>query len=254
MSPSSLIHDIRTMGLRGAMRYYRKRIDESFWVLIDRSFDRRYNVDTAGHIDLPDLSISSPNVAMGAYYEPIPEKILRQFVAELPIRHEDFTLIDCGSGKGRALLVAAEYPFRRIVGVEFARELHEITCRNFQTYRNPRQKCFALESLCEDAVHYAWPEEPAVIFMFGTFMPPLLRSVLDGLVASLEAKPRETYLVYYSANPVGVQMVRDLGWECRQLQTRFTLADRDPQKRVALVLHHTGKPIAQACAEECSHA
>ena len=34
------------------------------------------------------------------------------------LNFRDFTFIDLGSGKGRTLLMASDYPFRRIVGVE----------------------------------------------------------------------------------------------------------------------------------------
>src|SRR5689334_23652607 len=35
-----------------------------------------------------------------------------------------FTFVDIGSGKGRVLLMAAEYPFPHIIGVELLPELH----------------------------------------------------------------------------------------------------------------------------------
>jgi tRNA G46 methylase TrmB len=33
--------------------------------------------------------------------------------------YSQYTFIDVGSGKGRVLFVAAEYPFRKVIGVEF---------------------------------------------------------------------------------------------------------------------------------------
>jgi hypothetical protein len=53
-------------------------------------------------------------------------------MAALPWRPEDFTVIDFGSGKGRALIVASECPFRRIIGVEFALELHRDAQQNIR--------------------------------------------------------------------------------------------------------------------------
>src|SRR5947208_15284999 len=38
----------------------------------------------------------------------------------------DFTFIDLGSGKGRTLLMASDYPFRRILGVELLAGLDQL--------------------------------------------------------------------------------------------------------------------------------
>src|SRR5208282_3142443 len=58
----------------------------------------------------------------------------------------DFVFLDLGSGKGRTLLMASDYPFRRIVGVELLPALHQAAQDNLRQYRNESQKCFALES------------------------------------------------------------------------------------------------------------
>jgi len=44
----------------------------------------------------------------------------------------DFIFIDLGSGKGRTLLMASDYPFRRIVGVELLLALHQIAQENLE--------------------------------------------------------------------------------------------------------------------------
>ena len=52
-------------------------------------------------------------------------------MASLEIDFSQFTFIDIGSGKGRALLLAAEYPFRRVVG---SRTAAGIECRGRGKY------------------------------------------------------------------------------------------------------------------------
>jgi hypothetical protein len=48
--------------------------------------------------------------------------VLRETLAALPIAYDKFAFVDCGSGKGRTLLIASEFPFKFIIGVEFAAE------------------------------------------------------------------------------------------------------------------------------------
>ena len=62
--------------------------------------------------------------------------------------------------------MASEYPFRRIVGVELLPELHQIAQENLARYKSESQKCFALEAVCGDAIDFAFPVEPLVIFLF----------------------------------------------------------------------------------------
>src|SRR5580704_10173983 len=62
-----------------------------------------------------------------------------------------FVFLDSGSGKGRTLLMASDYPFRRILGVELLPALHRAAQENLGKYRSESQKCFKLESICGDA-------------------------------------------------------------------------------------------------------
>ena len=65
-----------------------------------------------------------------------------------------FAFVDMGSGKGRALLVASELPFAKIVGVELSQELHQIAEENVRRYRPESQLCTAFFLHCMNAVEY----------------------------------------------------------------------------------------------------
>jgi predicted RNA methylase len=110
----------------------------------------------------------------------------------LPIRYDEFTLIDIGSGKGRVVLIAAQLPFRRIIGVEFASELHDVAVSNVQRVRpnDPR-----LELVCQDVTDYEFPDEPLVLYFYGPFFAPTMRTVMERVTQSLRASPRRAYLV-----------------------------------------------------------
>src|SRR6266568_2759489 len=82
------------------------------------------------------------------------------------LNFRDFTFVDLGSGKGRTLLMAADYPFRRVVGVELLPDLHRIAEENIRKYKGDSQKCFAIESQCGDARDFVFPPEPLVLYLF----------------------------------------------------------------------------------------
>ncbi len=114
------------------------------------------------------------------------------------IDFQDFVFMDLGSGKGRTLLMASDYPFRRITGVELLPALHQIAQENLAQYSNPAQKCFALESICADANDFPFPDDPLVIYMFNPLPESGMRRVCHNLEQSLRARPRPIYVLYHN--------------------------------------------------------
>jgi hypothetical protein len=110
----------------------------------------------------------------------------------------DFTFIDLGSGKGRTLLMASDYPFRRIVGVELLPALHRIAQENVSRYRSAAQTCFSVEAVCADARQFVFPAEPLVVYLFNPLPEAGLKRVVANLDESLRAQPRATYVLYYN--------------------------------------------------------
>jgi SAM-dependent methyltransferase len=161
-----------------------------------RVYDWRHNVDTCGDANLDGLTISGTNAGHGVFYHPSHPKFLSQVLSSLGIDYEKFTFVDLGSGKGRVLLVASEFPFREIVGVEFARELHEIASVNVKNYRSSSQKCKNINCVHQDAVDFKFPLTPLVLYLSNPFRPAVLIPVLQNLQASLDAHPRDALLLY----------------------------------------------------------
>jgi SAM-dependent methyltransferase len=110
----------------------------------------------------------------------------------------DFIFIDLGSGKGRTLLMASDYPFRRILGVELLPALHQIAQENLSKYHGETQKCFALESVCADAVQFAFPAEPMVLYLFHPLPEAGLARVIANLAQSLQMNPRAVHVLYHN--------------------------------------------------------
>jgi predicted RNA methylase len=102
----------------------------------------------------------------------------------------NYTFVDLGSGKGRILFLAAEYPFRRILGVEFGKELHEDAKKNIEAFRHPAQQCNNIESVNMDASDYQFPNENLAIYLFNPFGADVMEKVLANLAMSLQRNPR----------------------------------------------------------------
>lgn len=110
----------------------------------------------------------------------------------------DYTFVDLGSGKGRTLLMASTYPFRRVVGVELLPSLHETALQNLAQYKSGDQKCFAIESVCQDATAFEFPPDPLVLYLFNPLPESGMRAVLRHLEESIRATPRSVHVIYHN--------------------------------------------------------
>jgi SAM-dependent methyltransferase len=131
-------------------------------------------------------------------YQPTEPALFREMMASLPIEFDQFTFVDLGSGKGRTLLMASEYPFRRIVGVELIAELHRAAQQNIRDYRSPTQRCAQIESMLADAREFELPKEPLVLYLFNPLPERALSEVLQRLEKSLAQAPRPVWVVYHN--------------------------------------------------------
>jgi SAM-dependent methyltransferase len=131
-------------------------------------------------------------------YQPTEPALFQEMMASLPIEFDQFTFIDLGSGKGRTLLMASEYPFRRIVGVELIAELHRAAQENIRAYRSSTQRCVQIESVIADAREFELPEEPLVLYLFNPLPERALSDALQRLEKSLIQAPRPVWIVYHN--------------------------------------------------------
>jgi SAM-dependent methyltransferase len=168
------------------------------------AFDREYGVETDGDLEgwtyLSDLEIPSSNWIHGNHYSPIEPVRFRAILKSLELKFEDFVFVDFGSGKGRALLLASEFPFKKIVGVEFSPQLHAVAQANLAKRRGLQRKCDAAESVCCDFLEFPLPSEPSVLFFFNPCNATVLKKTLAKISQSLQANPRELYVVYVAPN------------------------------------------------------
>lgn len=162
----------------------------------DPEFDLQYGTDTDGVILPAEMDVASPNIRFGTRYEATSVDEFAKAMASLPVDPKDFVFVDLGCGKGRALLMASRYPFRRIVGVEYSPSLCSVAKNNIERFELFDRQCQDLRVECVDATSYAFPDEPLVVYMFNPFHEEVMRLVLASLGSSLASNPRETYVVY----------------------------------------------------------
>ncbi|HVZ19382.1 MAG TPA: class I SAM-dependent methyltransferase, partial [Terriglobales bacterium] len=114
----------------------------------------------------------------GAPYQPTDPAEFREMMQAIAIDFSQYTFIDIGSGKGRTLLMASEFPFRQIVGVELLPELHRVAETNIARFSSPEQQCKEIESVCCDARDFVFPDETVLLYLFN----PLPEAAMRGMM------------------------------------------------------------------------
>lgn len=182
--------------LNGAQWYAADALQRVEKWVAGRTFDLWYGVDTYGHIPLDRLDIDSGNVRHAVPYGPVLPRIFDRMLSALCIPHHRYMFVDLGSGKGRALLLAARYPFKLIVGVEFAKDLHEVAVNNVAAYRRRTGRGRNIRCIWGDAMEWTLPSEPLVLYMYNPFGEVLMKQVIENVVRSWNANPRSIFILY----------------------------------------------------------
>jgi SAM-dependent methyltransferase len=152
------------------------------------AFDRDLGVDTAGFDPLWSLVDDPDMIEGGNPYHPVDELDLERALKSLTIDPLRFDFIDVGCGKGRALLVASRFGFRRLIGVEYVPVLAEVAKENLKRLNIGN----ATVVEC-DARQYSFDRDPAVVFLFNPFGRSILETVVERM---LTAAGPELYIVY----------------------------------------------------------
>ena len=174
------------------------------------SFDKTFGVDTSGTVPLSALEIQSSNWIHGVCYGGTERGTFEEIFDGVELRFEDNVFVDLGSGKGKALLLASHFPFKKVIGVEFSDELHRVAVENLRRYAAPQQRCKDLTSICADATAFAYPEENLVVYLYHPFGEAVMAPVIENLKRSVKQTPRDLVVVYN--NPLLGKLWEDAGF------------------------------------------
>jgi hypothetical protein len=171
-------------------------------------FDQLHGTDTSGL--LPNSVIARGTQAhpgdLTAYYGIAPSILrslldlwLQRLHPQAPI--EQTVFLDIGAGKGRAMLLASEYPFLRVEGIELNPQLASIASDNIALWQSGTQANLLapLHLHLGDATTHPLPRTPLLTHLFHPFEAPTLQRFLRHLERQLVRSPRPLDLLYVNA-------------------------------------------------------
>jgi SAM-dependent methyltransferase len=193
-------------------------------------FDERFGVDTSGLMyDLP--SGHSHDAYNNGYFAVAPSvfhAVVQALVDRLGLDLRRFSFVDVGSGKGRALLLASDLPFREVIGTELSPDLDRIARSNIARYKKQTSRAGprpAITSIHGDAAAFSWPAGPLIVYMWNAFERPVMEQVFRNLEESLGVEPRELYLIYM--HPELESTLFSLPWLNPLWREEFLMSEED---------------------------
>jgi hypothetical protein len=171
-------------------------------------FDVRHGTDTSGLLPAKVIArgTDAPLEELTAYYGVAPsilEGILDHWLQRTFPLHsiENYTFLDVGAGKGRALLLASQFPFASVEGVELNGPLANIAQANIDLWlRDPLAAPLAPITLHHaDATLHPLPKTPTLAFLFHPFETPVLRRFLRHVESHLAHHPNAFDLLYVNS-------------------------------------------------------
>lgn len=168
---------------------------------VQHPFDRKHGVQTSGLIPGRFLkSGHSHDRHSTAYFGVAPSvfhALIKRWRRTRPIAPiEEFTFFDLGSGMGRAVLLASEYPFRKVIGVELNPVLAGMGRRNLRVWRAGHRACSPVQLVRGDAVSARIPRGPCLVFLFNPFGESVMRRLAKYFAATFVNRPGQLDLLY----------------------------------------------------------
>jgi SAM-dependent methyltransferase len=173
-------------------------------------FDLAHGVHTSGLVPSGHLTTGHRNDEhITAYYGVAPSilrtliQLWRETVPPHPIH--SYTFVDIGAGKGRALLIASEFSFREIVGIELNPAMTAIAQLNLRHWEQAHAADITAPSIAhvqialQDALDYTFPLTPTLIFLFHPFEAPVLKALLRRIETQFAKRSNTLDILYVNA-------------------------------------------------------
>jgi SAM-dependent methyltransferase len=166
-------------------------------------FDLLHGVETSGLIAAGNLITGHPNDAHVTAYYGVAPSILRTLIdqwraTDPPHPLSRYTFLDIGAGKGRAMLVASEFPFHQIIGIELNPVMADIAQLNIDRWHEGHNTA-PLLLFEQDALEFDLPHTPTLGFLFHPFEAPVLKKLLRRIETAFAKHPGTFDLLYVNS-------------------------------------------------------
>jgi hypothetical protein len=167
-------------------------VKECYFRFFDNYYEKYFDVSTKGFVTMEELGIKNHE---SVDYSSVHYKHIFNMLKKLPIETHDSTLLEYGCGKGRAIITAAAFQFKKIIGVEISYLIHQAK-KNIDKDRHRRT--FNIDLNHCDAQDYIVPDEVNIIYFYNPFRGSILENVIRNIYYSFKNNPRKIYIIFFN--------------------------------------------------------
>lgn len=179
----------------------RRTVEHGIYRISEIYNENYFSINTSESVELRMLGI---NCLEFLEYRPISYSSFKSVMKYIEIEPGQDVFVDYGAGKGRAVVLASTYPFKRVIGVEIAPELAAIARENLHR-ASKRLQCQQIEIVTVDASKYSLPDDTTIVHFFNPFRDETLSKVAHNIKALLLRSPKQLTVLF--ANPHNFEQV-----------------------------------------------
>lgn len=189
------------------------------WLMIRQEIkgEKKYGINTTGADELFKLEKQGIDISHATIYMPVSYTLLEEIFVKLDCRKQQTTnhkpqthFLDLGCGKGRALCVAAHHGFKKVTGLDFAKDLCEVARENL-TITMQEIRDLEYKIINNDAFYFDIPDDVDCIFFFNPFDEIIMSAVVNNIFSSLQNNPRKITVIY--VNPLHKELFLKAGYK-----------------------------------------
>ncbi len=187
------------------------------WFMIRQEIngEKKYGINTTGADELHTLEEQGIDISHATIYMPVSYSLLEEIFDQLPVTILNPALpagrhfLDMGSGKGRALCIAAHKGFNQVTGLDFSKALCTAATENL-TKTKQQIPTFNFKVINNDAFYFEIPDDVDCIFFFNPFDEIIMSAVVNNIFTSLQSNPRKMNIIY--VNPLHKELFLKAGF------------------------------------------
>ena len=160
--------------------------------------EKEYGINSTGADELKGMEAKGIDISHATIYMPASYDLLENLFNQLtPTDYNHF--VDIGSGKGRAMCVAAAKGFKKVTGIDFSKDFCVAALENLSEMKT-RIPALQYKVINNDAFYFEIDTDVDCIFMFNPFDEIIMNAVINNIEKSLRKLPRDITLIY--CNPL----------------------------------------------------
>jgi SAM-dependent methyltransferase len=166
-------------------------------------FDKQFGIETSGIVSAEEIHPDEHLASLISPYIGSQPSIVRKGLSALG-SYEGYTFIDYGCGKGRVVVVAGEFPFQEVVGVELSAALAATARANAAKVARQFPDRPRINIVEANVIDFPLPPRMMACFNYHAFGPEIVAGIIKKFEAGLASHIPHMFFIYY--NPVHFEL------------------------------------------------